>query len=111
MSLATRHMKDTVTVWIKTGYDENDVYADESYSAPIHVKCEYMTGGTMQRDNESVEFQPSSTIYSVVSIPFGARVLFGAHNDATPPSNAEIVRKQGFGTALRGQTEYEAFTG
>ena len=111
MPLATRHMKDTVTVWIKAGYDENDVYADESYNTPIHVKCEYMTGGTMQRDNESVEFQPSSTIYSVVSIPFSARVLFGVHNDATPPSNAEIVRKQGFGTALRGQAEYEAFTG
>ncbi|QDP61695.1 MAG: hypothetical protein Unbinned4466contig1000_7 [Prokaryotic dsDNA virus sp.] len=112
MSLATRHMIDKVTFWTESGYDPNDPYANQSYSAPQTISCEYMTGGSMQRDTEGVEFQPSTSIYSVVQIPFNAYVVYGASTDAAPPSNAEKVRKTGFGTGLRGQiTEYEAFTG
>lgn len=105
-------MTDKVTYWTKSGYDPEDIYADKAFSAPVVIACEYMTGGSMQRDNDSVEFTPTSSIYSIVSLPFGAYVLFGEHTDLEPPSNAEIVRKTGTGTPLLGQlTEYEAFTG
>lgn len=112
MSLARRHMTDKVTYWTKSGYNVNDPYATQTWSAPITVQCEYMTGGTMQRDLEGVEFQPSTTIYSVQSIPFDAYVVFGESSLSEPPESAEIVRRTGFGTSLRGQaTEYEVFTG
>tara|TARA_S200002703_G_scaffold90114_1_gene77741 strand:+ start:1674 stop:2012 length:339 start_codon:yes stop_codon:yes gene_type:complete len=112
MSLATRHMIDKVTFWTKSGYDANDPYAEPAWSAPTVIQCEYLTGGNMQRDGQGVEFQPSTTVYSVVSIPYDARLVFGESVATEPPSDAEIVRKTGFGTTLRGMvTEYEAYTG
>lgn len=112
MPLATRHMTNKVTYWTKSGYTPANPYADGTWSSPTVIQCEYMTGGNMQRDAEGVEFQPSTSIWSVVSIPFGAYVVFGESGATEPPGGAEIVRKTGFGTSLRGQTtEYEAFTG
>lgn len=112
MSLATTHMIDKVTFWTASGYDASNPYAAQTWSAPQTIQCEYMTGGRMQRDNEGVEFQPATSIYSVVEIPFRAYLVFGESVALEPPSNAEIVRKTGFGTGLAGQvTEYEAFTG
>lgn len=105
-------MIDKVTYWTQSGYDPDDVYASSTWSSPATIACEYMTGGDMQRDAEGVQFQPSTTIYSLVSLPYGARVVFGESTATEPPNNAEIVRKTGFGTGLRSQvTEYEAFTG
>jgi hypothetical protein len=105
-------MVDRVTCWTKSGYDANDPYAAEAWSTPQVIACEYMIGGRMQRDVEGVEFQPAASIYSVIQIPFGARVLFGTSTDLTPPATAEIIRKTGTGTKLAHQTtEYEAFTG
>lgn len=105
-------MIDKVTFWTQSGYDPGDPYADKAWSSPTTVQCEFLTGGEMQRGGDGVEFQPSMTIYSVVEIPYQAYVVYGESTAAEPPSNAEIVRKTGFGTGLRGQvTEYEAFTG
>lgn len=111
MSLARRHMTDKVTYWTQSGYDPDNPYGAQSWSSPVTVSCEYMTGGNMQRDIEGVEFQPSTTIYSVEQLPYSARVVFGTSTATEPPRNAEIVRKTGFGTELRGEIEYEAFTG
>lgn len=105
-------MIDKVTFWTDSGYDEDDIYAPKEWTAPVTVMCEYLTGGSMQRDIEGVEFQPMSSIYSVEPIPFSARIVLGESNSATPPDNAEVIRKTGTGTSLRFQSkEYESFTG
>lgn len=112
MSLATRHMTDKVTYWVKSGGDPNDPYAAPTVSAPVTLPCEYQSGGKVQRDQNGEEFAPGTTYWTVAQIPIGALVVLGESTNASPPTNAEKVRKVGGGTSLPSQpSEFVAWTG
>lgn len=106
-------MFDKATYWIyNDANDPSNPYASGSWSAPVTVDCEYMTGGKVQRTKEGEEFTPASTYYTTVNIPIGAFVVLGELADLTPPSNAEKIRKVGGGTSLRFQvSEFIWWTG
>ncbi len=107
-----RRLDDFVTVWSKTGYDPNDPYADRFVLVDTYP-CNWIEGGRMQRDTEGVEFSPNKTIRLWnVTVEYGDYVAIGAYTDATPPSDAEIIRgKRGGGTMLVGGTDLTVYTG
>ncbi len=113
MSLTTRHMIDNVTYWIwNAGASPTNPYADGFWSAPVTTKCEYMSGGKVQRTNENEEFTPNTTYYTTVSVPLGSFVILGESLEVEPPSNAEKIRKVGGGTSLGFQSsEFAWWTG
>lgn len=111
--LATKHMIDTVTVWVAhDSYDPNNPYNNQKTWANRKLKCEYESGGRTQVDSTGAEFRPATTVYTVEVIERGSMIKIGSHDDAEPPKDAELVRKSGGGTSLSFQMrEYVAWTG
>ena len=106
-----RFLKDWVTRWRESGYDEADPYA-AGWSTPVNIKCNYASGGQIQRDQEGAEFQPATT-YRIKStdVQNGDRVSLGKLTDATPPSGSETVRKVATKTTLIGTPDMTVYTG
>jgi len=107
-----RRLTDKVTVWRKGGYDPNDPYSATTTRVGVFA-CNWIEGGSAQRDNEGVEFSPSKTIrLQNADVQLGDYVYIGNVADATPPNDSEIVRGQkGNGTMLRGGLDLTVYTG
>jgi hypothetical protein len=75
--------------------------------------CNWIEGGSAQRDTEGVEFNPNKTIrLQNADVRLSDYVYIGSITDATPPSNAEIVRsRKGGGTMLAGGLDLTVYTG
>ena len=89
---------DVFAVNIMTVYsEESDEWGQSSYTVFGPLKCEYMQGGLMQRDENGQEFVPASTFYPVdssVTIKRGDYVFLGdSSTSLTPPNESEIVKK------------------
>ena len=107
-----RRLTDKVTIWSKSGYDPDSPYS-EAWGSPVISACNWIEGGSMQRDAEGTEFQPNKTIRLWgVTVNYGDKVYIGASTSATPPADAEIIRgKKGGGTMLIGKTDLTIYTG
>lgn len=107
-----RRLTDKVTVWRKGGYNPNDPYSASTTRVGV-FPCNWIEGGSAQRDNEGVEFGPNKTIrLQNADVQLGDYVYIGDITGATPPSDAEIVRgRKGAGTMLRGGLDLTVYTG
>jgi len=106
-----RFLKDTVTRWRETPYNAEAPYAS-AWGEPIHYPCNFMTGGSVQRDREGGEFQPLTTYRcKEVDIAIGDRVAQGEFYDLTPVEGAETVKKTATGSTLRGSKDFNVYTG
>lgn len=107
-----RRLTDKVTVWRKGGYDASDPYAATITRVGVFA-CNWIEGGSAQRDAEGVEFSPSKTIrLQDADVRLSDYVYIGDIADAEPPSDAEIVRgRKGAGTMLAGGLDLTVYTG
>ena len=112
MSLVRRRrLVDKVTVWSRSGYDASDPYGS-GWSTPVVYDCNYMSGGSLQRDTDGTEFQPSLTIRLWgVSVSLGDKLAIGDYTFTRPVDNAEVVRAVNQGSTLRGVQDVTVFTG
>jgi hypothetical protein len=107
-----RRLTDKVTVWRKSGYNPNDPYNANTTRVGVFA-CNWIEGGSAQRDTEGVEFSPSKTIrLQNADVRLSDYVYIGDVADATPPDTAEIVRgRKGAGTMLAGGLDLTVYTG
>ena len=106
-----RFLKDNVTRWRASSYDANNPYAS-AYSSPITIKCNFMNGGSIQRDQNGADFQPATTYRCKLGdVINGDRVVLGISVATEPPSNAETVRSKNTGTTLVGSADMTFYTG
>jgi hypothetical protein len=107
-----RRLTDKVTVWRKAGYNPNDPYSATTTRVGVFA-CNWIEGGSNQRDAEGVDFTPSKTIrLQNADVKLNDFVYIGDVTDATPPSDAEIVRgRKGGGTMLAGGLDLTVYTG
>lgn len=92
MSFSDAFAVNTITVYSKTVNE----FGDTTTARVGVVKCEYMQGGKMQRDENGTEFVPMSTFYPVdssVSISRGDFVYLGDSTEESLPIGSEEVRK------------------
>lgn len=106
-----RFLKDSVTRWRTSAYDANNPYAS-TWGSPITLKCNFMSGGSIQRDPEGSDFQPATT-YRCKSgdVIVGDRVVLGESVATEPPNDAETVRSKNAGTTLIGSPDMTFYTG
>ena len=106
-----RFLKDNVTRWRASAYDANNPYAS-AYSSPITIKCNFMNGGSIQRDQDGADFQPATTYRCKLGdVINGDRVVLGISVATEPPSTAETVRSKNTGTTLVGSADMTFYTG
>jgi len=107
-----RRLTDKVTVWRKGGYDPNDPYGATTTQVGVFA-CNWIEGGSAQRDNEGVEFSPNKTIrLQNADVRLNDYVSIGSVTGDTPPDDAEIVRgRKGGGTMLAGGLDLTVYTG
>ena len=106
-----RFLKDKVTRWRMPAYDPNNIYAS-TWGLPITIKCNFMNGGSIQRDQNGSEFQPSTTYRCKLGdVIVGDRVALGESVAVEPPVNAETVRSKNTGTTLVGSADMTFYTG
>jgi hypothetical protein len=106
-----RFLKDSVTRWRMPAYDPNDIYASK-WGTPITLKCNFMNGGSIQRDQDGSDFQPSTTYRCKLGdVITGDRVVLGISVATEPPNNAETVRSKNTGTTLVGSADMTFYTG
>jgi hypothetical protein len=106
-----RFLKDNVTRWRASTYDSSNPYAS-AYDSPITLKCNFMNGGSIQRDQDGADFQPATTYRcKLVDVINGDRVVLGISVAAEPPNNAETVRSKNTGTTLVGSADMTFYTG
>jgi len=107
----SRFLKDYVTIWSESTYDAGDRYS-KSWTTPVSIKCNYLDGGEIQRDNQGAEFSPSATYRCKdYGVKVGDRVALGVLTSASPPDNAETVRKVKRKTTLVGSADMTFYTG
>ena len=109
--IRSRFLNDNVTRWRASVYDANNPYAS-TWGSPITIKCNFMNGGSIQRDQEGADFQPATTYRCKLGdVIFGDRVALGTSVAAEPPSDAETVRSKKTGSTLRGSPDMTFYTG
>ena len=107
-----RRLTDTVTVWRASDYDANDPYSATITQVAVYP-CNWIEGGSAQRDIEGVEFSPRKTIrLQNADVQLGDQVAIGSITGDVPPDDAEIVRgRKGDGTMLVGGLDLTVYTG
>ena len=106
-----RRMTSKVTLWTKAGYDPDAAYGTD-WELPVTYQCNFIDGGSVQRDVDGADFRPRKTVRLWdVDVNLGDKLLIGTVTDAEPPRNAEIVRGKKGGTILIGKQDITIYTG
>jgi hypothetical protein len=109
--IRARFLKDNVTRWRVSAYDANNPYAS-TWDSPVTLKCNFMNGGSIQRDQDGADFQPATTYRCKLGdVVNGDRVVLGISVATEPPTNAETVRRVPTGTTLVGTADMTFYTG
>jgi hypothetical protein len=89
---ASKVMTAQATVWDITGTDQ---YGGATYSSPYLIKCNYIEGGKLNRDDRGEEFMPMATFRSFNATPKkGSVIAIGDHTSSNPTAaNAQTIRK------------------
>lgn len=102
---ASRHMRDDATVWPRIGVDD---FGFPLFGDPYVIKCNFLEGGKLARDEKGDEFMPSSTIITLNSSPSkGDLIMLGDYSSSPTPegSSAQKIRKRITVTAFLGRAQ------
>ena len=106
-----RFLKDTVTRWREGVYDPDNPYSS-GWADPVTIKCNYRSGGSIQRDQDGADFMPESTYRcKSADVQVGDRVILGISTATKPTASAETVKQVVTKTPLRGSADMTFFTG
>lgn len=110
-NIRARFLNSKVTRWREGVSDDSNVY-QKSWLTPISFRCNYKSGGAIQRDSKGADFSPASTYYmKLADINIGDRVSLGISSESSPIGTAETVRKIVTKTTLTGTADMTVYTG
>jgi hypothetical protein len=89
MTISTRHLKQTATLWTAGA---TDVYGNPTFSAPVTVPCRWEDKQTKAIDFQGNDIISNSIVYVDRDYTMGDYLMLGTSVSATPPSIAKEVR-------------------
>jgi hypothetical protein len=89
MSIATRNLKQTATLWTAGA---TDVYGNRTWSAPVPIPCRWEDVQEKVLDFQGNEIISKAIVYVDRDLSNNDYIGLGVYSDLTPPAAAKEVR-------------------